>query len=360
MNLILKIVVILGILVLVAGCSHPADTSSGNGSATPAHANFSVPVTPENTLTPTPPSVFPSGPVILPPQYRSTEFMGSFENSFIESDECSNGSESFATNYTLFTASGDPRSIHYTLSAVDNTGNLAKVPLPSDILNASITPDDFVALPDHIYSSRVVITVGPNVTGESHTNPDGSGWYHNPSFPFVLNVTVDGLDAPGADDQLTVTKVCYFTPQTREMQPSPDIEANIPDIILKPGDGQSANVTIRNFGGGIRELHFEIPARINGSNWTFPLEADPAQLMPIPEGMHFTLTPLYILGRNFRSYNDTLQIATTTATPPGNYTFPLVLCYRNLDPDNTTSLYFPFDGNSYCDTAAQFTVDIVE
>src|SRR5208337_5513880 len=145
MKPILKIVFILGILVLIAGCSYPANTSSSNESNTPANPNFTVPFTPENTLTPTPASAFPSEPVILPSKYRSTEFMGSFENSFIESDECSNGSESFATNYTLFTASGGPRSIHYTLSAIDNTENLAKVPLPSAILNASITPDDFVA-----------------------------------------------------------------------------------------------------------------------------------------------------------------------------------------------------------------------
>ena len=81
--------------------------------------------------------------------------------------------------------------------------------------------------------------------------------------------------------------------------------------------------------------------------------------MPIPEWMHFTLSSPVILGRNFRSYNDTLQITAGSITPSGNYTFPLLLCNRNLDPDNTTSPYFPFGGNSYCDTVTQFNVNIV-
>jgi hypothetical protein len=359
MERILEIIIVLGVLIIVAGCSTPANHTTENLRYPSGDDIYLPPSLAENNVTPTPLSVFPSIPVILPSKYRSTEFMGSFEDSFIGSYECSNGSESYATNYTLFTASGGLRHIHYTLISVDNLENLTEVPLPSDILNVSILPDDFVALPDYIYRSRVQITVGPNVTGESHTNPDGSGWYHNPHFPFLLNVTVDGRDLPDADDQLAVTKVCYITPQPWEPS-SPYIEkAPQSDIVMNLDEMQAVNFTARNFGGGIRELYFEIPARVNASGLSFPLEADPGQLMPIPEGMHFTLSPPDILGRNFRSYNDTLQITTSVITPPGNYSFPLVLCYRNLDPENITSPYFPFDASSYCDTAAQFNVDIV-
>ena len=177
------IVVVLGVLILVSGCSAPSCFLPENHSVPSAGDSLQqLPTTPDNR-TPTPSSAFQSEPVVLPSKYRSPEFMGSFENSFIESYDCSNGSESYATNYTLFTASGGLRSIHYILSAVDNTENFTKLSLPPDILNASITPGDFVALPDHIYTSRVLVTVGPNVIGESHTNPDGSGWYQNPGFP---------------------------------------------------------------------------------------------------------------------------------------------------------------------------------
>jgi len=360
MRPLLKIVLVLGVLVLVAGCSNNANTSSSNVSFIQVTNNLSVSSPPEtnasgNTLTPISAYAFPGKPLILPSKYQSTEFMGSFADSFIGSYECSDGSETYTTNYTLFTGSEEIYRIHYTLVPVKDTENFQEVPVPADIRNFSISPDDFIALPDHIYSSQVMITVGPNVTGES-----GSNWAHNPYFPFLLRVTVDGHDASGADDQLTVTKLCYFMSQTRNMQPSPDI-GPMPqsDIVMKPNETQVVNLTVRNFGGGIRELYFKIPARINASGWTFPLEADPGQLLVIPEGMHFILDPPVFTGNNFRLSNDTLEIISDAITPAGNYTFPLVLCFRNLNTDNTTSPYFPFDDNSYCATAAQFNVDIV-
>ena len=353
------LVIILGIFILITGCSIPATTVKEN-TYYPSGDDIYIPPSPaEKNGTPIPAPAFPGIPVILSEKYRSPSFLGSFEDSFIGSYECTNASESYGTNYTLFTGSGGLSHIHYTLVPLDNMDDFNEVPLPSAVLNASIFPDDFVAFPDHIYRTQVVVTVGSNVTGESHMNPDGSGWGRNPYFPFFLKVTVDGNDTPGADDQLSVIKWCNLHSQTREMQPSPDIETNIPDVTLKPGDEQSVNITIRNFGGGIREIYFQIPARINRNNWTFPLEADPGQLIPIPGGMHFTFSPPVLHGRNFRVFNDTLVIATGTGTPAGNYTFPLVLCYRDLDPDNVTSPYFPFDGNSWCPTAAQFNVDVV-
>jgi hypothetical protein len=358
MKWVLIIVAVL-VLILGAGCTVPSGFLSENRSIPSAGDLLLQHPTTSGNRTPTPSSAFPVEPVALPEKYRSTEFIGSFEDSIIESFECSNGSESYTTDYSLFTGSGGLRHIHYSLSAIDYTENFTKIPLPPNILNASISPDDFVALPDHIYTSRVQVTVGPNVTGESHTNPDGSGWVQNPGFPFFLNVTVDGTDVPDADDQVTVTKICYITPGIRGMQSSPDIISSLPDITLKPGEEQPANVTLRNSGNGITDVYFKIPARINANGWGFPLEADPGQLMPIPAGMHFTLVPSDILTRNFRSYNDTLQITAGAVTHTGKYTFPLVLCYRTLNTDNTSSPYFPFDVNSSCDTATQFIVNIV-
>lgn len=299
-------------------------------------------------------------PIALPDKYRSPVFFGSFEDSFIGSYECSNGTESYMTNYTLFTGTGASRHIHYSLVPVDNMNNNNKVPLPSDILNASISPDDFSAQPGYIYTSRVLITVGPNVTGESHTNPDGSGWSRNPYFPFLLKVTIDGMDAADANDRLSVIKWCNLHSQTREMQASPGfVQTPQSDIVLRAGNSKEVNLSVRNFGGGIRELYLKIPSRINSSSWTFPLEADPGQMMPIPDGMTFSFDPPVITGNNFRLSNSTLVIGTGVHTPHGNYTFPLVLCYRNLNTYNTTSRYFPFDEISYCGTAAQFTVDII-
>lgn len=343
MNSVPAISFLLCLLIIIAGCT----TSLKNVGA-------------GENLTITPASEFPVPPVALPARYSSGFTTGAFEDSFIGSNECSNGSESYRTNYTLFTGSGRSRSIHYSLVPVDTLDNLNEVSLPPDILNASITPDDFIAQPGYIYTSRTLITVGPNVTGERHTNPDGSGWSRNPYFPFILKVTVDGSDAADADDRISVIKWCTMHSQTREMQASPGfVQTPQSAIVIKAGGRQEVNLSVRNFGGGIRELHFKIPARINGSSWTFPLEADPGQMLPVPEGMTFTFVPPVMTGSNFRLSNNTLLIESGTRTPPGTYTFPLVLCYRNLDQYNTTSPYFPFDSNSSCPTAAQFTVDVV-
>lgn len=269
MNSVPAVSFILCILAIIAGCN----TSVNNSDA-------------KENITPTPTSEFPVPPVALPARYYSGSTIGAFEDSFIGSYECSNGSESYGTNYTLFTSSGRSRSIHYTLVPVDNMDNLNEVPLPSDILNASITPDDFIAQPGYIYTSRVLITVGPDVTGES-----GSGWSRNPYFPFLLKVTVDGADASGADDQITIIKWCTLHSQTRNMQASPGwMQTPQSDIVIKAGSRQEVNLSVRNFGGGIRELYFKIPARINGSSWTCCLTTNSCyfhvmvSLLQIPAG----------------------------------------------------------------------------
>jgi hypothetical protein len=354
------VIIMLCIVILAAGCTTPATNTTENLRYPSGDDIYIPPFIAGNNPTPSPGTEFPFPPKALPEKYWSDIPLGAFEDSFIGTYDCTNASETYGTNYTFFSNSGGTRHIHYQLIPVENMDTFSEVPLPSDILNASITPDDFVALPDYIYQSQVRITVGPNVTGEYHTNPDGSGWGRDPYFPFVLNVTVDGVDASGADDQLTVTKVCSFHSQTRNMQPMPEFyQTPQSDIILKPGEIQSVNITVRNFGGGIRELYVNVPALLNGTGFTFPLEADPGQLRPIPAGMTFNFNPPIMTGNNFRFSNGTLVIGSEAGTPKGNYTFPLVLCYRDLDTDNATSPYFPFDVNSYCDTATQFTVDIV-
>lgn len=357
MNPYLNASILLCILIVIAGCSTAVQNSPENQSGLSTRnesRNASLPDA-SAAIAPSLAPLFIHEPIALPEKYFSDSARGSFEDSFLGSYECSPALESFGTNYTFFSGSGSPHNVHYTLVPVDNTGDFREVPLSSDVVNVSIYPDDFVALPNYIYQSHVQITIGPNVTG-AH----GADWSRDPYYPFRLNVTIDGVDAPGADDQLAVTKICSFHSQTRNMQPSPSFEM-MPnsDIVIRPGDMQEVNLTIRNFGGGIRELHFEIPARVNESGWSFPLEADPGQLLPIPDGMIFSFDPPVMAGNNFRLSNDTLIIKSDNGTPIGNYSFPLVLCYRNLDPVNTSSTHFPFDDTSYCDSATSFKVDIL-
>lgn len=352
-------ILILGFLMAIAGCTAPGPGVSGQQSP-PAGESIRPITLPATNLTPSPATLFPEAPIALPAHYRDGSWMGAFEDSFIGSYECSNRSETYSTHYSLLSGGDGPRHIRYTLVPVDPYDEFSAIPLSSDIVGARIVPDDFIALPGYHYRSQITVTIGPDVTGESHTNPDGSGWGHDPYFLFHLNVTADGADVPDADDRISVIKVCSFHSQTREMQATPGF-ARTPESesILEAGSRQEVNLSVRNFGGGIRELYFKIPARIQGSSWTFPLEADPGQLLPVPDGMTFTFVPPVMIGNNFRLSNSTLIVGSSAGTPPGNYTFPLVLCHRNLNPLNTTSPFFPFDGISWCDTAAQFTVTIV-
>jgi len=305
--------------------------------------------------------LFTLPPLPLPLRYQDHSTRGVFDDSYLGSYDCSNGTESYGTNYTLFAGNDSPHHIRYTLVPVDPSDETRTVPLSSDIIEAGIDPDDFVTRPGYIYRSQLNVTIGPNVTGESHTNPDGSGWSRDPYFPFHLEVTVDGNDATDADDRIAVTKICSFHSQTRSMQPMPGIDMALQSpVVLHAGETQTFPVRARNYGGGLRELYFTIPARISGESWSFPLESNPGQLQPIPDGLAFSFDPVVMSGTNFRLSNTTLTIGTDPRIRPGKYSFPLVLCYRNLDLDNQSSLHFPFSDMSYCDTATSFTVDIVE
>ncbi len=360
MHSILPSAILLCIIVMIAGCTIPAKDATGE-QHTPSMDPITPPVTNlADSLTITPDTEFLYPLRTVPVPYQSGMTRGAFENSFIHSYECTDGIESFMTNYTLFSGNTSPHHIRYTLVTVDNTDYDKEIFLSSDILNASVAPDDFISRPGQIYRSRVLITLGPNVTGESHTNPDGSGWSRNPYFSFRLKVTVDGSDAPEAEDQIAVIKWCNIHSQTRNMQGSPSFQwTPESDIIMKPGEMQQVNLTVRNYGGGIRELSFAIPARLAGTSFSFPLEAAPDQLLPLPPGLVFTFDPPVMDGNNFRLVNDTLLIRSDPGIPRGNYSFPLVLCYRNLAVDNTTSVHFPFDDTLYCNSATRFTVNIV-
>jgi len=363
MKLFLISTLFLSFLVIFAGCTtyghnnattEPSFTSSN--ATTPTQASGAKAV-----LIPTQSSeIFSLPPMVLPPRYLNNSTIGAFDDNYIGSYECSKCSETFGTNYTLFAGSDGPHHIHYTLMPVDPADESRVVSLSPDVLKASIYPDDFISRPGYAYRSQINVTLGPNVTGESHTNRDGSGWSRDPYFSFRLNVTVDGNDTPDADDHITVTKMCSFHSQTRGMQPIPGIESGLEsDIELPAGESKSFVIQARNYCGGLRELYFDIPSRINKENWSFPLESNPEQNLPIPAGLTFSFDPPVMTGINYRLSNTTLIIQTDPYLPPGNYSFPLILCYRNLDLDNKSSMHFPFSDRPYCGTATSFTVDIV-
>lgn len=355
--------VTVGVL-LAAGCAGPGGEAKSAGNATVFPTTVPVMQSPalSNNPTITPSTItkmpeFSQQPIALPKSFRPNNSLGSFEDSFIGSYDCAEGSETFETNFTLITGSGGRSNVKYTLVPVSYIGNLTEVPLSHDILNTTIEPDEFVAEPSHIYSSRFHVTISPNVTGESGTI--GNAVYmRNPSYTFLLKVSVDGADQTDLADQVNVIKWCYIHSQTRNMQGSPSFE-NIPsEISMHAGERKEINLSFRNFGGGIRELQYKIPTGIKGLGFSFPLESDPNQLVPIPEGMNFSFDPPVIIGRNFQVYSDILVISTRPSTPSGVYHFPLEICYRNLDLSDTGSDHFPFSRDIYCPGSGSFQVTV--
>ncbi|MDD4482738.1 MAG: hypothetical protein PHD55_00035 [Methanoregula sp.] len=362
MKVFFGIILLISCTVILAGCTMTGHNATAE-SFPPSDVNATLsPSSTDGTILASTPAheVFTLPPILLPLQYQDRSTRGAFDDSYLGSYECSNGTESYSTNYTLFAGNDSTHHVRYTLVPVDPSDESRTVPLSSDILEAGIYPDDFIARPGYAYRSQLNVTLGPNVTGESHTNPDGSGWSRDPYFPFRLEVTIDGSDAPDANDRIAVTKICSFHSQTRSMQPMPGIDSALRSpVVLNVGETQNFPVRARNYGGGLRELYFTIPSRIPGESWSFPLESSPGQLQPIPDGLAFSFDPVVMSGTNFHLSNTTLTIGTDPRIPPGNYSFPLVLCYRNLDLDNQSSLHFPFSDMPYCGTATSFTVDIV-
>lgn len=352
------ITVLLVIAVLTAGCTFPSGVISDNNSAGPALSGASA-GTANPHQDPLPDPVFPVDPVPLSGSFRPSLPLSSFEDSFIGSYGCTEDSETYSTNFTLITGEGGPQRIKYTVVPVTYYNNLTEIPLSADIISAVIEPDEFIAEPSTVHTSRFTVTIGPNVTGESGNMGDGAVWMKNPSYSFLVKVSADGSDMPGLSDAVNVRKWCDMHSQTRDMQGIPSWELESHEIAIRAGEKKAVNLSLRNFGGGIRQIEFRVPARLKGPGFTFPLETEPGQLLPIPEGIGFAFAKPVMNGRNFQQDSNQLIISTNAETPPGSYRFPLELCYRDMDLENRSSQYYPFGEKLLCPGCGDFTLTII-
>jgi len=352
--------ILLVILLAATGCtgldtgsSH--DNISSNGSLTAFNATSPGGAASSNQTAFAPQPLFPRTPADLKGKLLTATPFGSFEDSFIVSVNCTNESETYTTNYTFVSGTDGPHEVRLRLVPVNNMQDMKEIAMPERILNTEVEPAEFEVVPNHLYTIGVNITVGPDVVGYSHEFPGGGGVVYNPNFPFVLRVFVDGNPAPGADDQVTVFKICYFTPYSPN-RPSPAIEIPEPEITMRAGEMKAINLTIRNFGGGIREIQYEAGGRLENQSYSFPLTAE--ERKPLPKGMNISISPASVTGLNFRSENQTLSISTTAGTPPGEYILPFVLCYRDLDLTDPASPDFPFSNQTICATMGTITVKV--
>jgi hypothetical protein len=340
------IIGLITLFLILAGCTSP---ESQNNTAA------STPVTPAQT--PVPPPVFPKNPIDLHGRLQVPGPVGSFEESYIGTSNCTNDTETFETNYEFVSGSDGSHLIRLQLVPIENWGEMKEIQMPEEIQNASIVPAEFIAEPNHLYTVGVRIMFGPNVTGESYESPSGEGWAKNPYFTFLLRAYVDGVRAPEADDRISVTKWCYYYDETREMLRGPSVDYGENEVTMSPSDKRAVNLSFWSSNEGIEELRIRIPGQlINRTYWNFPITSD--ELKPFPQNMTITFNPPVTIGRNFQRDNVTMVVTTGPLTPAGEYSFPLELCYRTLDPSDPSAPHFPFSEQELCPTAGEFTVSV--
>lgn len=342
------LLLITAAVVLAAGCTGSSGNAPDNG--TPLRtAEF-----PDSQLNP----VFLISPAALSGSFRPSQPLSSFEDSFIGSMACSEEPENFSTNFTLITGSDGPKMVTYTLVPVSYYNELKELQPSPDILSARIEPEEFIAEPLTVYTSRFTVTIGPNVTGESGPAGTNVVYVKNPSFTYLVKVSVNGTEVPHLNDSVNIRKWCYLHSQTGDMQGIPSWVLASHEITLRAGERKEVSISLRNFGGGIRQVMFKAPAPLKSPGYDYPIDPGPEHLLPMPEGMSVTFAQPVMTERNFQLDSNALIISTTATTPPGIYHFPFTLCYRNLDPDNGRSSQYPFSDKWLCPGGGDFIVTI--
>mgnify|MGYP001328633277 CR=1 FL=1 len=357
----LALVVVLVAVLLAAGCTGSYDVAQNSSTQNDASNKILTrsPVATDNIpkVLETPAPVFFREPVIIPQKFQSNVPFGSFEDHLITSS-CANVSQTIETNYIFISGSGKPMAVKYILGSDDNLGNFSEK-LPPNILNASISPNEFTSDPNLIYVSHVNVTIGPNVGKWGKTG--NSVWQSNPKFSLHLKASVDGINVTDLDDQLTITKECYIFPQARQMQSIPDLDTRElgSGTSIHPGEKKIINLPFWNFDGKIRLYHFKIAVTQEGLNFTDPLGTGTYQEGYVwLDGVNISFSPQTVIGRTFQSYSDTMLISARKDAPVDEYSVPLDICFQGLDINNTHSDNFPFSEDIDCRHEGWFTISV--
>jgi hypothetical protein len=273
--------------------------------------------------------------------------VGSFEESYIgQIMYCTNESETYGTSYDFISGPSGPSRVRFQLVPVVSEWELNETLMPKEILDTVITPDEFIAQPDHLYTLRVEVTVSPNASDE-HIWYDGGGVeWNNVYYAFRLRAFADGVLAPEANDTLVVFKECSPTPGGAPghggSHPGTSLSFDENGITMLAGEERDVNLTLQNRDGGIRELSL----RIGG--------------LTLPSffgNMTASFDPPVTIAHNFWDDHVTMHITTRPQMPADEYSIPLRLCIRSLDPSNPNGTHFPFTEAAWC-PSADFSVRI--
>jgi hypothetical protein len=291
--------------------------------------------------------MFPRNPIDLQGKVQVPGPVGSFEQSYIGQEMlCTNEAETYGTSYDFISGSSGPSRVRFQLVPVVSEWDLNETPMPKEILDAVVTPDEFIAQPGYLYTLLVAVTVGPNATDEHIKYYGGGVEWNNVYYAFRLRAFVDGILAPEANDTLVVYKWCGGTPDGPPgdggFRPGSYLSFDENGITMLPGEERDVNLTLQNRDGGIRELS---------------LRVDGLTLPSFFKNMTVSFDPPVTVAHNFRDDHVTMHITTQLQMPAGEYSIPLRLCMRSLDPSNPNGSYFPFTEGAYC-PSADFNVRI--
>jgi hypothetical protein len=335
-------------LLLAGGCT----VHSGQEMST----NLSNPVAGYGVTRNTTPALSTSAVIditIVPEAHLPSNPITSLDADYVIT-ECDEGNTTVNESFTFISGLDGPHHIQYELIPMGYTALLQK----KGAVAAGINPRDFVAQPGNVYVSRITIDVGPNQTGEV-TDYGSYVAGSNPVFLYTVNVTSDGEDIPELSRTLHVGKYCLIYPGGglfgRQLHNIPFLSADDNPLTVHSGRHQSRNITIRTYNGGIRELSFIINGRVIRNYTGRPIVW---QTRPVPDGMNITIDPSTIIAVNSETYTARLTVTVNDSTPEGDYEFPLDLCYRNLNPSNNTSEYYPFSQDISCADSIQLAIAV--
>jgi hypothetical protein len=348
------LVTVLVSLLLMAGCAmHSGQQIPANPDGS---MNLSNP-TGESGITRNTTPVLPALAVInitiVPERHLPSAPVTSFAADYVLS-ECDEGNTTFNMSFTLISGLDGPHHIQYELIPLGNTASLQN----DGAITASINPSDFIAQPGTVYVSSITVSVGPNQTGEKRYYGDYESW-SNPIFFYSVNVTSDGKEMPELNRTLHLGKYCHYFPGGglfgRQLHSIPFLFTDSNPITVHHDIPQSKNITIGTYNGGIRELSFIINGPVIRNYTGQPILW---RTQPVPPGMSIMVNPPSFIAVNSETYTTRLTISVNDSTPVGDYEFPLDLCYRDVNPSETTSEYYPFSQNLSCSDSLQLAVAV--
>jgi hypothetical protein len=365
LRLILVCIIIMMCNLIIAGCitqAPPKDLSlniAANNTTTalsiPASVSESSSV--QTNESPVSSPQFVIEPARIPDAYRFSQPIGFFDDIDLMDWYCRNENVTFKTYFTYISGSDGPHRIRYELVPVEDTTKIEepykkvyedlKTPT-SAITNISIEPHDFIAENDTAYISRVNVSLCADATGKWITVGDLT-FGRGVGFTLELIPSVDGNITPALKNRFGISRACLFTPagyrSPLERREAPDISMGDPKVTLGAGQKRFVNFTIHNANGWIRQYAIKVagvPVTKKG------LHSSSGTAKPIPTGMEFGILNPDLVTEKFGDYVNGVKITVNTSTPSGNYTFPLEICYQNLDLMDNKSPDFPYAQEIKC------------